>query len=159
MAIAPATVAGWHATGRQREVAPARAGGRSGLRAALSAASTLVGRLLAVVAQAEEPDHPRDQQAHVQHAEADYKDPPLRAHTAIIDRRGRAGKPLRRTRFDPASGAARRALCRARRPVVGNVGGGVVEAGGEVGAAEDLHRHERDLLCPLADVVAPPALP
>lgn len=158
MAIATAVTTGRHSTGRQGKVAPSRACGRLGLRAALSPASALVGRLFAVVAQPEEPNQPDDQQPHVQHAEADYEDPPLRAHTAMIDRSARAANPLGRTGFAPASGTAWRALCRPRRPVVRDVGGGVVEARGEVGAAEDLLGHERVLLCPLADVVTPPAL-
>ncbi len=40
-----------------------------------------------VVAQAEEPDQPQHQQAHVEHAEADHEDPALGAHTPMLPRR------------------------------------------------------------------------
>ena len=47
---------------------------------ALATAAVVSGRLVAVVAQAEEPDEPGDQQADVEYAEADHEDPPLGGH-------------------------------------------------------------------------------
>ena len=63
------------------------------------------GSSLAVVAQAEEPDQPHHEKAHVKHAEADHEDPALGAHTAMLPRRGR-----------PRKGAVCAVLSRPRRP-------------------------------------------
>ena len=82
-----------HPARGQAQVATARCCGQVWLGAALTAASILVGRLVAVVAQPEEPHQPDDEQAHVQQAEANHEDPPLRAHASMIDRRGRAENP------------------------------------------------------------------
>ena len=48
---------------------------------ATASAAALVGRLVAaVLAHAEEPDQPRNQQTYVEDAEADHEDPPLCGH-------------------------------------------------------------------------------
>lgn len=45
-------------------------------------------RVVVIVAQAEEPDKPHDQQAHVEDAETDHEDPPLRGHAPMLARVG-----------------------------------------------------------------------
>jgi len=48
---------------------------------------SIVGRILVVVvAQPEEPHEPDDQEAHVEHTKAKCENPPVRAHTSMIDR-------------------------------------------------------------------------
>jgi hypothetical protein len=57
---------------------PAAVRPRIALRAVATAARTAVVRLVVVVvAQAEEPDEPQDEQAHVENAESHHEDPPL----------------------------------------------------------------------------------
>jgi hypothetical protein len=62
----------------QRESATAGIARRGGLWALATGASAAV--RVVVVAQAEEPDEPDDQEPHVQDAETDHEDPALGAH-------------------------------------------------------------------------------
>jgi len=72
---------------------PGAARGALGPAASSASSSALVGRVLAaVVAQAEEPDQPNDEKAHVKHAEADHEDPALGAHMAMLPRRSAGEK-------------------------------------------------------------------
>ena len=66
---------------------------RARLRA-LAAAAVLPGRVLAVVAQPEEPDQPHHEQADVENPEADHEDPPLGGHEPMLARLRGGGKPL-----------------------------------------------------------------
>src|SRR4051794_1719403 len=55
------------------------------LRAGATAARTaIVGLVVVVIPQAEEPHQPQDQQAHVENAEAHHEDPPLGTDVAIV---------------------------------------------------------------------------
>src|SRR3954451_16286924 len=100
VADAAAATARGHAAIRQREGASAWARRRLLARTPLASASALVGRLFALIAQAEEPDQPEHEQPHVDYAEAEYEDPPLRAHRSMIDRLGRGEKPKRTSATD-----------------------------------------------------------
>jgi hypothetical protein len=53
---------------------------------ALAAPAVVATRVVVVVAQAEEPDQPHDQEAHVENAKADHEDPPLRGHASMLAR-------------------------------------------------------------------------
>jgi hypothetical protein len=68
-------------------VAPGAILARTGL-GALTPSAVVATRVVVIVAQAEEPDKPHDQQAHVEDAEADHEDPPLRGHAPMLARVG-----------------------------------------------------------------------
>jgi hypothetical protein len=55
---------------------------------AFASSAVVAASVVIVVAQAEEPDQPNDQQAHVEDAEADHEDPPLRGHASRLARVG-----------------------------------------------------------------------
>jgi hypothetical protein len=59
---------------------------------ALASAAAVVMGVVVVVAQAEEPDQPHDQQPDVEYPEADHEDPPLRGHAPMLARRRRRRK-------------------------------------------------------------------
>ena len=61
--------------------------------AGAAARTVVAGRVVLVVTQAEEPDKPQDQQAHVENAEADHENPPLRGHALMVTRQG-CGLPV-----------------------------------------------------------------
>jgi hypothetical protein len=67
------------------------AGTRTG---ALAPAAVVSMGVVVVVAQAEEPDQPHDQQSDVEDPEADHEDPPLRGHDSMLARSDGGGKRL-----------------------------------------------------------------
>jgi hypothetical protein len=90
----PATLA--HAA--ERDAVAAAAGPLARRRARATAAGTVVTRGVVVVAQAEEPDEPDDQQADIEYAEADHEDPSLGGHDPMVPlskRKVKAGFPDR----------------------------------------------------------------
>ena len=85
-AIAPAAEA--VAAERQPDpIAPRAVLARAGI-GAFAPSAIVATSVVIVVAQAEEPDQPDDQQAHVEDAEADHEDPPLRGHAPMLARVG-----------------------------------------------------------------------
>jgi hypothetical protein len=93
------------------------------IRIVAPTASVVMG-VVVVVAEAEEPDQPHDQQPDVEHPEADHEDPPLRGHAPMLARRGVGERLFRLV---------------GRGTVVGDVGGRVEQAHSVVGAAERGH--------------------
>ena len=61
---------------------------------AFAPAAVVAVRVVPVVAQAEEPDQPHDQQSDVEDPKADHEDPPLRGHGSMLARRVTRGKSL-----------------------------------------------------------------
>ena len=51
---------------------------------ALAPAAIVPGRVVAVVAQPEEPNEPRNQESDVEHPEADHENPPLGGHVSML---------------------------------------------------------------------------
>ncbi len=58
----------------------------------LATATVLPLGVVAVFAQAEEPDQPYDEQPHVENAEPDHEDPPLGGHSSMLARWPRRGQ-------------------------------------------------------------------
>ena len=86
MVAQPATRANG-ARQEQAEPAAARRIRRMDRRTAAAGVAPVVARIGVVVTQAEEPDEPDHEQAHVEDPEADHEDPALRAHAVIVPRR------------------------------------------------------------------------
>src|SRR5947209_8657976 len=80
IAHAPASLP--HAAERDPLSTTARVGVRR--RIGPAATGAVVARRVVVVAQAEEPDEPHDQQADVEYAEADHEDPSLGGHKPMV---------------------------------------------------------------------------
>src|SRR4051794_29362687 len=57
-----------------------------------AARTAVVGLVVVVIPQAEEPHEPQDEQAHVENAEAHHEDPPLRTDVPIVVPAGRRCK-------------------------------------------------------------------
>jgi hypothetical protein len=89
---------------RQAQAATAIAVAR--LRRRAAPAASVVVRRVVVIAEAEEPDQPDDQQADVEHAQPDHEDPPLRGHSGDGTRAGRQVK-----RRGPGAALDARILC------------------------------------------------
>ena len=92
--LAQAPAAAPAAEGQAHAAAVARPALVGALSRAAPAAAALLGRVLAVVAQAEEPNEPEDEQTKVEDSEADHEDPPLQAHWRRCYPRGQAGARL-----------------------------------------------------------------
>ena len=98
-AVADVTPAGPAPQGQPQSAGTGSGARQLGLGAAPAAvASTLLGRVVLVVAQPEEPDQPDDQQSDVEDSEADHEDPCLRTHRERLPRSGgrEKGVPLSR---------------------------------------------------------------
>jgi hypothetical protein len=72
------------ARGTEGQPEAAAAGATVGIRLGPTAAWAVVLRRLVVVAEAEEPHEPHDQQADVENPEADHEDPTLGGHDAMV---------------------------------------------------------------------------
>src|SRR5215211_1102057 len=79
LVVPDAAAAAPAAQGQAHDVAARPVVPRPGVRA-FSAAPVVAAGIVAVVAQAEEPDQPHDQEPHVEDAEPDHEDPPLGGH-------------------------------------------------------------------------------
>jgi hypothetical protein len=75
----------------QRATEPTATGALARGRIVATAARTVVVRRIVVVAEAEEPDQPHDQQSDIEDAEADHEDPSFGRHAARMVPLGKRG--------------------------------------------------------------------